>query len=382
MKILFSCIAAISHFKPMLPFANALKARGHDVRFATSVELSEDISKAGFQLLTLDRPSEQASDQVKQQFANIPAKDLGKIYAAQVFLDIFPKTALPKLLKDLASWRPDLIVREPTEFSSLIAAQKLGIRHVRIEIVNGESEESLATNYHKQIDKLRSDVGLPPAGIGYLKDEPAFSAHPQALDDTPRINSQSPIRFLADPLKRSNAGIKPDWLPKDDLPLIYATFGTIAAGLEHCNDIYRIALEAFSELPVNVLLTTGKDAPADLISSVPPNVIVRSFVPQADVLPHAQLMVSHGGSGTVIAGLAFGVPMVITPMFADQPDNARCLQSVGLSISISAADVASLKNAVITALADDNMRERAQLAAKEVEEMATVDEAVDLMLSA
>ena len=54
----------------------------------------------------------------------------------------------------------------------------------------------------------------------------------------------------------------------------------------------------------------------------------------------------------------------------------------GLSLSVPDADVASLKNAVIRALADDNMRDRAQLAAKEIEEMATVDEAVDLMLSA
>ena len=382
MKILFSCVAIISHFKPLLPFANALKTRGHDVRFAARVELSEDIAKSGFQHLILDSPSEQASDQVRQQFENVSAQKLGKIYAAEVFLNLLPKTALPKLLKDLARWRPDLIVREPTEFSGLIAAQKLGIRHVRVEIVNGESEESLATNYYKQIDELRSGVGLPPAGFGYLKDEPAFSAHPQSLDDTPRINSQSPTRFLADPLEPSHNPTKPDWLPQDDLPLIYATFGTIAAGLEHSNDIYRIALEAFSELPVNVLLTTGKDAPADLISSVPPNVIVRSFVPQADVLPHAQLMVSHGGSGTVIAGLASGVPMVITPMFADQPDNARCLQSAGLSLSVLDADVASLKNAVIRALADDKMRDRAQLAAKEIEKMATVDEAIDLMLSA
>jgi len=74
--------------------------------------------------------------------------------------------------------------------------------------------------------------------------------------------------------------------------------------------------------------------------------------------------------------------MVITPMFADQPGNARCLESAGLSLSVPDADVASLKSAVIGALADDGMRERAQVAAKEIAKMATVGEAVDLMLSA
>ena len=93
-------------------------------------------------------------------------------------------------------------------------------------------------------------------------------------------------------------------------------------------------------------------------------------------------MVCHGGSGTVIAGLAYGVPMVITPLFADQPDNANCLEAAGLCLSVPDADVASLRNAVVHALADDGMRERAQMAAKAIAKMATVDEAVDLMLSA
>jgi UDP:flavonoid glycosyltransferase YjiC (YdhE family) len=86
-------------------------------------------------------------------------------------------------------------------------------------------------------------------------------------------------------------------------------------------------------------------------------------------------------NATVIAGLASGVPMVITPLFADQPDNANCLEAAGLCLSVPDADVASLRNAVVHALADDGMRERAQMAAKEIAKMATADEAVDLMLS-
>ena len=91
-------------------------------------------------------------------------------------------------------------------------------------------------------------------------------------------------------------------------------------------------------------------------------------------------MVNHGGSGTVIAGLGSGVLMVITPMFADQPDNARCLASVNLGLSVADPDVASLRAAAIKALADEGMRERAQIAAKEVVKMPSVDEAVDIML--
>ena len=382
MKILFTCLKVVSHFKPLLPFAEALKARGHDVRFAAIAELADEINGAGFEHLIQVGPSDETRKKFGERFVNVSAKEASKLYVPEFFMNVLAKTALPGLIKSLEVWRPDLIVREPTEFSGIVAAQKLGIRHVRLEIVNGESEEAIATKYHKEFDELRSSVSLPPLGPGCLKDEMSFSAHPQALDNTPRINTKSPIRFLANPLHLSGEVPDADWMPQDDLPMIYATFGTVAAGIDNANDIFRIALEAFADLPAKILLTTGKDAPADLISSVPSNVIIRAFVPQEDVLPHARLMVCHGGSGTVIAGLASGVPMVITPLFADQPDNANCLEAAGLCLSVPDADVASLRNAVVHALGDDGMRERAQMAAKEIAKMATVDEAVDLMLSA
>lgn len=100
---------------------------------------------------------------------------------SQFFMGLAARSALPGLLNALDTWRPELILRESTEFSGLIAAKKLGIRHVRFEIVNGESEESIASNYIEEMDALRSIVFLNPTGSGYLKDEQAFSAHPKIL---------------------------------------------------------------------------------------------------------------------------------------------------------------------------------------------------------
>ncbi len=139
-------------------------------------------------------------------------------------------------------------------------------------------------------------------------------------------------------------------------------------------------LVLFAGLPANVLLTIGNGAPPDLIEHVPPNVTVRSFVPQADVLPHAQLLVCHGGSGTVVAGLAAGVPMVITPLFADQPDNARCLAATGLCVAITDLSVPALRGAMVQALADEDMRRRAQAVARVIASMPTLDQAIDLLL--
>lgn len=52
---------------------------------------------------------------------------------------------------------------------------------------------------------------------------------------------------------------------------------------------------------------------------------VERFIPQAQLLPQCDLVVSHGGSGSVIGALAHGPPSVLLPMGVDQPQRpAEC----------------------------------------------------------
>ena len=343
MRVLISSCKAVSHFRPLLPFAQGLRARGHEVRIAALSDLSEEIARHGFDHVILDAPTDAARADLAERASSVPWERAGKFYMAELFMGILPRAALPGLIEVCNDWRPDLVLRETTEFSGLIAAEKAGIRHIRIEIVNGESEESIATNYAREIDALRALVSLPPDGAACLRTEASFSAHPQLLDDTARVNSRAPFRFTVETPPKTDEPASPDWAPKDGRPLIYMTFGTIAADDSRAKHIYRVAVEALADLPVHALLTTGADAPSDLLDEVPPNVVVRRFVPQADVLPHVRLLVCHGGSGTVLGGLAAGVPMVIAPLFADQPDNARCLASAGLAFSVPDANASSLR---------------------------------------
>jgi len=45
-------------------------------------------------------------------------------------------------------------------------------------------------------------------------------------------------------------------------------------------------------------------------------------------------MVCHGGTGTTLGGLAAGVPMVVVPQFADQPNNAARVAATGAGLAI------------------------------------------------
>jgi len=61
------------------------------------------------------------------------------------------------------------------------------------------------------------------------------------------------------------------------------------------------------------------------LGSVAANTHIERWVPEADVLTHAAVVVCHGGSGTTYGALASGVPLVCCPLFADQHRNSRLI---------------------------------------------------------
>jgi len=57
-------------------------------------------------------------------------------------------------------------------------------------------------------------------------------------------------------------------------------------------------------------------------------------IPHAWLLPQCCAAVHHGGIGTMQAVLRAGLPSVITPIFADQFDNSRCLEALGAGVGL------------------------------------------------
>jgi len=88
-------------------------------------------------------------------------------------------------------------------------------------------------------------------------------------------------------------------------------------------------LTGLSQLPVEVVVTVGRDIDPEELGLQPEHVHVEQWVPQSLLLPHTDLVVSHGGSGTVIAALAHGLLQVVIAM-------GRCMRgsaNVGFRIS-------------------------------------------------
>ena len=325
MRLLFTTTGHAGHVLPLVPLARACLRAGHEVRVAGPRSRGAVVRDAGLPFWPFDDPPEAEVWSVFAPTATMPPEEANAVVIGEVFGRLAAGAALPGVEAMIEAWRPDAIVRESYEFASVLAAERAGVPHVRVATGLASTEDWLLTHAAAAIE-------LPLAAI---RASPLVSLTPPALDDGPAAH-----RFRADaPASGANR-----W----GEPLVYVTFGSVAAGTPLYPAIYRAALDALADVPVRVLMTIGASGDIADLGPLPANAVVARWVPQADVTAHASAMACHGGYGTTIGALADGVPVVVAPLFADQGRNAARVASVGaglalpMAASIEAADVSGL----------------------------------------
>lgn len=217
-------------------------------------------------------------------------------------------------------WAPDLIVRDEVDLGSAVAAEVLGVPCASMVVLmaGGFLTKELVA---EPIAELRDAHGLPAdPELAMLDGTLTLYPGPASLPD-PRFPLPSNVRHL-----------QPAAVPsRSDGDRIYLSLGT----LEGHPELLRRLLLGLRDLGRDVVVTTGNIDPADL-GPQPAHVQVERFVPQEEILPTCALVVSHGGSGTMLGTLAAGLPMLILPRGADQPYNARRCVELGLARSLDA----------------------------------------------
>jgi MGT family glycosyltransferase len=218
------------------------------------------------------------------------------------------------------------------------------------------------------LNQVRESVGLSPLAAVFeqfaradrllVLTSPAFDFPAQTLP--PNVRYVGPQ--LDDP-----AWLAP-WTPPAELtanhqPLVVVGLSTTYQGQ---GNLLRRVVTALSELPVRGLITLGPALQGDTLT-LPPNVRAESYAPHVLVVPQADLVVTHGGHGTVITALSYGVPVVCLPMGRDQADNAARVvwREAGARCS-STAGVKTLRRAIAHALAEPQFRMGARRIADEI----------------
>lgn len=133
------------------------------------------------------------------------------------------------------------------------------------------------------------------------------------------------------------------WSADDARPLIVASFSTTFQ--DHAGAMQRV-IDAAADLPVRLLVTLGGSIEAHEVRAAANTHIVHS-APHDQVFPHASVVVTHGGHGTVMRGLSCLLPLLVLPHGRDQHDNSARVLHAGAGLALDAdAEVAAIRTAL------------------------------------
>jgi UDP:flavonoid glycosyltransferase YjiC (YdhE family) len=384
MRVLVTCSGAASHFDPLLPFIEALERRGDKVLVIVPPALAAMVEATGTAYrIGADPPTDERAA-IWERFPTVSPEEASVLINREIFGRLNTAAMLPTLEDACSRWRPDLVLREPCEYAAAIAADRRGIPHAQVAISFAKLEASCLALVAPVLELYDSIVGR-------IHSAPYLTRFPASLDPSPfRVTQRFRGATDRHPGRREPL---PDWWAGDDAPLIYLTFGTVTSGLPIAGAAYHSALEAVTGLPARVLFTIGRTTDRALLGPIPANVHVEAWVAQDEVLANAALVVCHGGSGTTFGALATGVPLVIVPMFADQPVNARLVSAAGAGLVVASpepgsmdaigsflADAApSLRAAIETVLANTSYRQAATRIADEMSALPSIDEVLSTL---
>jgi UDP:flavonoid glycosyltransferase YjiC (YdhE family) len=371
MRILFTSLRGAGHFGPIEPFASGFARRGHDVLVAIHRAGVDMVHEYGLPATPLDSPPDELRNAAFERAAGLGVEESAVLVAREVFASADARAAFPTLVAAIERYRPDVVLHETGEFAAVLACEATGVPVGRIAINTAAAERWFMRLAAEPVDTLRADLGLQrdPAGERILSG-PGLTIFPAALEDPATDGELERFREC-----RPALWPLPDWWPGDARPLVYLTFGSVTGSTGFYPGVVRAAIDQLAQLDVRVLVTIGRAADAAALGELPEGVHVEPWAPQAAVMPHAAAMVCHGGAGTVRMGLAGGVPMVVLPLFADQPLNATAVEAVGAGLAISGAD--SVAEATERVIEDPRYRETAQRIEAEIAALPVAGEALD-----
>jgi len=368
MRIAFAANPALGHVLPLVPLATAAREAGHDVAVLGGAAIGPVLAAHGL------RHVDAGPADLPTMFAALGAEGLsGPRLAVAVwgrgFAEVIARPMAHALLALAETWRPDLLVHDDSEQGTWIAAERLGIPHVALQATAWRG--AMMRLSAEPAGRLREELGLPPDPalltwhrVGFLATRP-----PGLLDPAdPLPAGATPMRAVA--IEDPGASAAP-WL--DEAPAqgrrIAVTLGTVAP--ERRAPLLATILDALAGLNAEIVVAVGPGL--DPSAFLPRRASIRlvSFVPMARLMPLSDLVISHGGSGTMLAALEAGRPMVILPMAADQPSNAAACRAAGAALVVEreAWTAPGIRAAVDLALADRSLGEAARRLRFEIEAM-------------
>ncbi|SHK99332.1 UDP:flavonoid glycosyltransferase YjiC, YdhE family, partial [Nocardiopsis flavescens] len=382
MRVLIASHAEKTHFLGMVPLAWALRAAGHEVVVASQPALMPTVAATGLPGVAVGRDhllhSLLASGRGLEQTMGLAVPDgpgeevvlPGDTHPDTLSWDALDEEArsnvhlwwkvinaplVDGLVGFCRRWRPDLVVWEPLTFAAPVAAESLGVPHVRflwgLDLIGRARHHHLARRPPDapRPDPLTDWMGHMARRSGTVFTERMTRGHltldpfpdPLALDPVPGVD-RLPVRYIP----YNGRAVSPGWLAgaRSGRARVCLTLGATAVDRLHTGtglDVNGL-VRALAATGAEVVLALTPDQ-LDALRDPPEGVVAAGPTPLHTLLPTCDAVVHHGGVGTLCTAMVHGVPQlvlpqVIAPMYIyDEPVLAERLDRQGAGLTVRSA---------------------------------------------
>jgi len=365
LKILIAAFGDPGHTFPAIALARALRARGHRVVFETWDKWREVLDEAGIEF------------HAAEEYRVFAPTDGDGPTAGDAAV------ALAPLFEEL---EPDVVVNDILTLAPALAAERHGVPWATlIPHFYPEHDSGLpffafggAHPPRTPVGRAMWNVALPVlnAGLRQGRDELNAERAKVGLEPTDRFHGgtstelalvatvpqlEYPRRWpehvhVTGPMEFETP--HPDVeLPEGDAPLVLVAAST--AQDPDCR-LVRTTLAALADEPVRVVATTNGHMPREGIE-VATNARLYGWLRYSQVMTAADLMVCHGGHGTVARALGVGTPVLCCPAVGDMAETGARVGWAGVGMALPWRLLAerTLRTVVRRMLGDDSFALRA-----------------------
>jgi MGT family glycosyltransferase len=340
LRLLVAAFGDAGHAFPAIALARALAGRGHDVTVETWGRWREAVEGLGLEFYAAE----------EYTVFPPPAPDGSEGPTAA--------EAARALVPMMEEMQPDLVVSDILTVAPVLSAEMTGcpwatlIPHVYPPHETGTPFfafgllpprtavgraawragqpvlEAGLRQGRQELNETRATVGLPPLDRfhGGISGELVLVAtFPQLEYPRPwpaHVKVTGPMFF-----ELEHPEIE---LPPGEEPLVLVAPST-AQDLDA--QLVRVALEALADEPVRVVATLNLMRPAHPID-VPVNAVLVDWLSYSQVMPRADLVITHGSHGTSARALAAGAPVLACPALGDMAENGARIAWTGAGLML------------------------------------------------
>ena len=393
---------------------DVLRRRGHRVVFVIEESFKGTLEAKGFEERLMRLGPAPTEPEVPGQFWKDFIRDTAPVFRQSTFDQLAgfiaptwqalvegSKYSTPRLAEIFDEVAPDVIVEDNVVGFPAIAAS--GRPWVRIDSCNPlEIKDShlpptfsgypmndrsqwtdFRLEYRKRCGEMQADFsqfcvehGAPPLPeMEFIDESPWLNMYlyPRELDYHRSRRLAPTWNNLETSVRTTDA----PWAPPqhEGRALIYLSLGSL--GSADVALMQRL-VDVLSHTPHQFIVSKGPQHEQYQLAG---NMQGAEFLPQTSILPHVDLVITHGGNNTTTECMYFGKPMIVLPIFWDQHDNAQRVHETGFGRRLptySFAD-AELIGAIDALLADRDTHSRMRAVSTRLQANPGTQRAADLL---